>query len=71
MKQFFNQQQKMSWAENELFMNWGAYNLTSKHWMVWLEKTQAFVPNIKHICLYYIYLESEKPSFELDILDPR
>jgi hypothetical protein len=25
----------------------------------------------KYLCLYYRYLESEKPSFELEILDPR
>jgi hypothetical protein len=26
---------------------------------------------IKHICMYYRYLESKKPSFEFRRLDPR
>jgi hypothetical protein len=27
--------------------------------------------HIKHICMYYRYLVSEKPSFEIGIFDPR
>ena len=33
---------------------------------------RCFAPfHIKHLFLYYRYLESEKPSFEFGILDPR
>ncbi len=40
------------------------------HW--YLHRRCRLLPlYIKHICLYHRYLESEKPKFEFDILDPR
>ncbi len=42
------------------------------HWSTDAYIKEPFSPfYIKHLCLYYRYPESEKPSFELDFLDLR